>query len=220
MRVQLTASFAASPSIMMLMPVAFEDLPAVPVEDPPKNRWTRAECERVLPTGVWDGKHLELIDGELIDKKMSKNRPHVIATMLAYQWLVAIFGGLRVLKEDPIDVSPEDNETNEPEPDLVVLRTPVTNLAADRPTPADVLLIIEVAATTLSFDLRKKARLYARAGISEYWVLDVNTRRMIVHREPKQGKYTSKVVYSEHESIVPLAAPDHQFRVASAFEPS
>jgi Uma2 family endonuclease len=57
----------------------------------------------------------------------------------------------------------------------------------------------------------------ARAGIADYWVLDVAARKLIVHRSPEQGRYTSVVAYDEHESVAPLAAPGHEFRVADAF---
>jgi Uma2 family endonuclease len=78
-------------------------------------------------------------------------------------------------------------------------------------------LVVEVADTTLSFDLTTKAALYARAGIVEYWVLDVPGRRLIVHRHPQLGKYTTILIYSEQESVAPLAAPQAMFKVADAF---
>ena len=112
----------------------------------------------------------------------------------------------------------QDNERNEPEPepDVAVLRAPLEELMR-KPLPEDVLLLVEVAASTLAMDLSTKADLYARAGIADYWVLDVNQRRMIVHRDPVTGKYSSVVVYREDESVAPLAAPESHFRVAAAF---
>jgi len=72
---------------------------------------------------------------------------------------------------------------------------------------------VEVADRTLAFDLTTKATLYARAGIVEYRVLDLPGRRLIVHREPRDGRYGSGVAYSEQESVAPLSASDAQFRV-------
>ena len=69
----------------------------------------------------------------------------------------------------------------------------------------------------LSFDLTVKARLYARARIVEYWVVDIPGRRIIVHRDPQEGQYQSVVAYAEQESVKPLASPDHEFPVRSAF---
>ena len=67
---------------------------------------------------------------------------------------------------------------------------------------------MEVSDTTLDFDLRVKGPLYARAGIQEYWVVDLKARRMVVHREPVAGVYQSIEAYSEDESVAPLAALD------------
>jgi Uma2 family endonuclease len=69
----------------------------------------------------------------------------------------------------------------------------------------------------ISFDLKIKAALYARAGVPEYWVLDVAGRRLLVHRNPQSGTYADVAAYSEQESVSPLAAPQAQFRVADAF---
>ena len=167
-------------------------------------------------TGLWDGEHLELIDGELINK-MGKNDPHLWTVMVLHEWLVSIFGFRCVLKEDPIDVASEDNEHSEPEPDLVVLRQPRTRPKM-KPRPTDILLIVEVADSTRSFDLTKKADLYARAGTADYWVFDTNKREIIVHRDPINGKYASIAVYRSDETVAPLAAPEQGFKIRDAFD--
>ena len=167
-------------------------------------------------TGLWDGEHLELIDGELINK-MGKNDPHLWTVMVLHEWLVSVFGFRCVLKEDPIDVAPEDNEHSEPEPDLVVLRQPRTRPKM-KARPTDILLIVEVADSTRSFDLTKKADLYARAGIADYWVFDTNKREIIVHQDPISGKYTSIAVYRSDETVAPLAAPQQGFKIRDAFD--
>ena len=72
--------------------------------------------------------------------------------------------------------------------------------------------------STISFDLTTKAALYARAPTSlEYWVFDISKRRLIVRRDPRDGKYQSVLAYSDQESVAPLSAPDHPFVVAGAF---
>jgi Uma2 family endonuclease len=195
------------------MPSAFlEAVAPPPLESLYRKKWTVCEIEELLSKGWHPGDGYELIDGELIDKKVGKNYPHILATMWLHQWLIGVFGFWRVLKDDPVNV----DENNEPEPDLVVLRAPLQELGR-KPQPEDVLLVVEVAASSLAMDRSIKADLYARTGIADYWVLDVNHRRMIVHREPKDGKYASVVAYGEEESISPLAAPESAFRVAVAF---
>jgi Uma2 family endonuclease len=198
------------------MPIAFTETPfAPPPPQPPRKRWTRSECTALEASGVWDQQRLELVQGELISK-MGKNRPHVNTLTRLQGWLVQIFGLDFVNPEAPIDVAPEDNPTNEPEPDVIVLRKELSYFRSNPPAE-DVLLVVEVADSSLSFDLTVKARLYARAGIPEYWVADVGTRQIYVHRNPGSGKYGSVVIYSEQETVSPLAAPHAEFLVGTAF---
>ncbi len=209
------------------MPAAIlaEPQPAsVPLLDdgPPRKKWTRAECEALEAAAIldpWQVERLELVEGELIDR-MPKKRPHSNSTWTLCQWLVAIFGWDYIQMEVPIDVAPQDNETSEPEPDLVVLTSPVQTFRTANPQPEDLRLVVEVASSTLRFDCSVKAALYARAGIVEYWVLDVNGRGFLVHRDPRQGVYGSVIAYTENESVAPLAAPDTFCRVADVFPPA
>jgi Uma2 family endonuclease len=198
------------------MPVALTTLPepSIPLI-PPRKRWTRAECARLASAAV-NTEKLELIEGDLITK-MPKNRPHVNAVLYMGLWLNGVFGGERVNQEAPIDVAPEDNPINEPEPDLIVLKRESHTFRSGNPQPGDLDLVVEISDTSLSFDLNVKARLYARAGLPEYWVLDVNVRRLIVHRDPTPAGYGSVVAYGESESVSPLAAPDRELLVADVF---
>lgn len=198
------------PSALIEVPVDRDTL------GPSRKRWTRAECAALEASGLLNQQHLELVEGELIDK-MGKNRPHVNGLSLMYAWLVETFGGRFVNPEAPIDVSLEDNPSNEPEPDIIVLNRDLSNFQSANPGPQDLHLVVEVADTTLHFDLTTKAALYARAGIVEYWVLDVAGRRLIVHRYPQSGKYSAVLVYSEWETVAPLAAPHAMFKAADAF---
>ncbi len=132
------------------------------------------------------------------------------------------FGEQFVNPEAPIDVAPEDNPTNEPEPDLVVLASPSREFQDANPRPGDLRLVVEISDSTLGFDLTTKAELYARAGIVEYWVIDVAARRLVVHletahRDPREGLYRSITAYGEDETVTPLASPGPEFRVADAF---
>jgi Uma2 family endonuclease len=114
-------------------------------------------------------------------------------------------------------VGSEDNPTNEPEPDLVLLATPSREFQDASPRPGDLRLVVEISDTTLGFDLTTKADLYARAGIVEYWVIDVAARRLVVHRDARDGLYRSVTAYGEDETVTPLASPGSEFRVADAF---
>jgi len=196
------------------MPTAVTDLPAR--LDPPRKLWTRSEYDELSSSGSLNGQRLELIEGELINK-MGKKRPHVNSLTLLRGWLEGVFGVRLVNSEAPIDVAPEDNPSNEPEPDLIVLKRDLSHFTSENPRPQDLQLVVEVSDSTLGFDLTTKAALYARAGITEYWVLDVGGRRMIVHRDPQAGRYGSVAAYGEEESVAPVAAPGSCVRIGDAF---
>ena len=177
--------------------------------DVPRKIWTREEAHALVELGFPNAERWELIDGELIDK-MGKNRPHVIWQKKMHAWLREVFGDDRVESEAPSDVATEDNAHNEPEADLKVLKRPSQEYASN-PQPEDILLVVEISDTTVRFDLSKKAKLYARAEIMEYWVLDIPGKRVVVHREPKEGRYRGIVAYDAQEEVAPLAAPEARF---------
>ena len=185
--------------------------------EPPRKKWTRAECAAFEATGLWEGQKLELIEGELIDK-MPKKRPHTYTLTFFRGWLVRVFGNNFVDTETSIDAAPEDNPTSEPVPDAIVLNRSTGKFDCN-PRPEDLLLVVEISDTSLGFDLGPKAALYAGARIQDYWVLDIAGRRLIVHRQPSGGRYLSVTAYREDESVAPLAAPDSAFTVATAFRP-
>ena len=97
------------------------------------------------------------------------------------------------------------------------MNRPSQSIRSGNAPAADIRLLVEVADTSLTLDLRTKAALYARAAIADYWVVDINSRQLIVHRDPREGRYESVLVYSDSESVAPLAAPDRPFPVTAAF---
>ena len=147
------------------MPIALPETPVPPaLTNPPRRHWTRGEREQLEGLGLLNGGKWELIEGELL-RKMPKKRPHVQVLAILTGWLISIFGDHFVNTEAPIDVSPEDNPTSEPEPDLIVLRPDFPGLWSAVPQSEDLLLVIEISDTTLDFDTTVKAELYARAVI-------------------------------------------------------
>jgi Uma2 family endonuclease len=179
--------------------------------------WTREECAAVVESHSADLERFELIHGELIEK-VSKNRPHLLVLLLLRQWAERTFGFGYVQQEGPVDVAEQDNSTSEPEPDLAILSKPLWEFKTRNPLPVDIRLLVEISDSSLAFDLRTKAALYARAGIPEYWVVDVHGRRLIVHREPKPGgTFGSVLSYSQHEPVGPIAAPEVELRLADLF---
>lgn len=198
------------------MPVAVSTPALPPALDPRRKRWTREEFEALAAAGLLQDQKLELIEGELIST-MGKHRPHTNALILMQRWLVATFGALFVNPETPIDVAPQDNPASEPQPDLIVLGRSSLEFQTANPQASEVRLLVEISDSTLAFDLTRKAALYARAGIADYWVLDVAGRRLIVHRQPEGGRYLQVIAYAEHEAVAPLAAPASPFTPSQAF---
>lgn len=124
-----------------------------------------------------------------------------------HEWLIATFGPGRVESEAPSDVAKEDNWRNEPQADFKLLKERSDQYSSN-PQPEDILLAIEISDTTVRFDLKVKAKLYARAGMVEYWVVNIPDRQLVVHREPRDGVYKSIVAYERNEEVSPLAAPE------------
>jgi Uma2 family endonuclease len=198
------------------MPTPLTHTPEMPpAHVPVRKRWTREECAPLEAAGLFEREKLELVDGELITK-MGKNQRHVNAFRLMQYWLLEAFGKEFVDAEAPIDVSLVDNPSNEPEPDLMVLKRECASFVSLNPQPQDIRLLVEIADRSLNFDLNVKAALYARAGIVEYWVLDVAGRCLYCHRNPTGSGYTSVAIYQEHEIIAPLGAPELRFCAAQA----
>lgn len=100
------------------------------------------------------------------------------------------------------------SEYSEPEPDLVIMRLPDAGEPVRAPHPHDILLLIEVSDTTLSFDRDTKVPLYAQAGIPEVWLLDIQGDRLRVYRDPIDGEYRSITVLVRGDSVTLTAFPD------------
>jgi Uma2 family endonuclease len=130
---------------------------------------------------------------------------------------------LRDILENQVDVyykSPialDDN--SEPEPDIALVRIDLFDYATHHPTPSEVYLIIEVADSSLTFDREIKAKAYARSGIADYWVLNVNNRQLHVFREPAVDGYQSELILGENGSISPLQFPTVNIAIPAMLPP-
>ena len=185
---------------------------------PNRKRWTRTECELLEQNDLLEGRY-ELVEGDIIFK-MSQNPPHILTLALVAEWLRSVFGGLHVMTQSSIDVEAVDPEINAPEPDIFVLAQPITAFAAHNIASSDLVLLVEVSDSTLRYDLRNKAALYARAGIAEYWVADIRGRRFVVHRNPGTDGYAQVTEYAEDEMVSPLVRPDASVRVSDLLPPA
>lgn len=178
--------------------------------------WLTREAVACISAGILPEKY-ELVEGELISK-MSQRLPHRIAMMALLNWMIQTWGHRFLQDQASIDVAPEDNPTSEPQPDLVALNEPLDSLTGN-PQPSQIDLVVEVSDTSASFDLKIKAALYARAGIAEYWVLDVSRRVLYVHRDPSEGAYGTVTPLLPEQSIAPLARPEATLLIGDLLPP-
>ena len=201
------------------MPTAIHAISSDTPPEPTPNRirWTRRQVDFLVKNGLLTGRY-ELIDGEVISKT-GQNPPHRVCVVLVTGWLIRVFGERHVTCQSTMEIAVNDRETNEPEPDVYVTVEPVTAYTHRHPGPGEILLVVEIANTTVRFDLRKKAPLYARAGMPEYWVVDIIGRRIVAHRQPGPEGYAEILEFRDDEEISPVARPDASVRIAELLPP-
>jgi Uma2 family endonuclease len=170
------------------------------IDAPPRKRFTRADVERLIAVGFFEGQRYELIDGDLIDK-MGQKAPHAMAIQLLLAAFVRIVDALLIRMQLPMEVSAADRDRSLPEPDFAILASLKPDFSHRHPQGDEMLLVVEVSDTTAAFDLKRKAALYAAAGVSEYWVLDLGRRKLIVHRQLEGSSYLVRQELSEAESF-------------------
>jgi Uma2 family endonuclease len=172
-------------------------------------RFTRAEYERLIELGVFQpGENIELIGGELIVAE-PQNAPHYTAIRKTANALEVAFGpGWYVRMQGPIGL----DDDSEPEPDVAVV--PGTPDDYARAHPSRAVLTVEVAQSSLALDRRHKGSLYARAGLTDYWVLNLVDRVLEVYRVPVADsaapfgwRYAEREVLDAFARVTPLATP-------------
>jgi Uma2 family endonuclease len=189
---------------------------AIPSSRPPATgprpvRWTCAEFHRFGDMGLFEGRRAMLIDGVILEEG-PMNPPHAITLELIGETLRTAFGaGWRFRSQSPLVLG----QDLDPEPDFAVMAGTARG-SSGHPTMAD--LVVEVADSSLDFDTNEKRLLYARAGLREYWVVDINGRQLLVFRDPQAGDYATRQTPGPADTISPLAAPAVAVRVADVLE--
>ncbi len=167
-----------------------QTIAAVPTE--PVWRLSVEQYHQMIRLGILsDDDPVELLDGWLV-YKMPKNPPHRATTKLTRNALEAVITeGWYVDTQEPITLA-----DSEPEPDVVVVRGNTRDYLDRHPGAADIALIIEVADSTLDRDRTSKQRLYARAGIPIYWIINLPEKQIEVYTEPV---VTSESIYQHRQ---------------------
>lgn len=167
--------------------------------------------------GFLEGR-FEILDGEVISKRGQKPAHSSTLTRLL-RILAGLFGADYLRMQSPIVLPGMDGLYNEPEPDAAVTKEPENAYNDRHPGSDDLLLVVEISDTTLRTDLVVKARLYARAGIAEYWVLDLNARQLHIHRAPADGEYTAVTVHAEAETVAFASRPEAPIAITDLLPP-
>lgn len=156
---------------------------------------------------------VELIQGEVVDMAPIGSKHASVVRRLNQRLGMAAGPRAVVAVQDPIQL----DTSTEPQPDLALLRPRADFYSERHPLPAEVLLIIEVADTTLRYDRDVKVPLYAQAEIPEVWLVDVDARSVTIHRDPANGVYRSTREASAGESIALATEPTILITLAELF---
>jgi Uma2 family endonuclease len=178
-------------------------------------RWRRVEYERLVDIGLFMGERLELLDGVLVVRE-PQGSPHAAIAGTVGGVLAAAFGrGWHARLHSPLALG----DFSEPEPDVAIVAGESKDYIAAHPSTA--ALVVEVADSSLRLDRRFKAAIYARAGLREYWIVNLVDRTVEVHREPQapagaaeDWSYRTIDVLRPPSHVTPLAIPRSPIAVA------
>lgn len=179
-----------------------------------RHRFSVDDYEKMIQLGILTENHqVELIRGEIVDK-MPTGEQHLACVNRLNRFLNRLVGDLAIVSiQNPV-VFPD----SEPEPDVALLRPREDFYESGKPRPQDTLLLIEVSDTTLDYDREVKASLYAEAGITDYWIVNLVDRCLEVHRQPRpDGSYGEMRTYQPGESVELLSLPGSTVPVATLF---
>ena len=163
-------------------------------------RWTRAEYDRLVGLGAFEGYPIELIGGQLVVAEPQGAYHASAISRLDYAVRAILPDGWIVRTQAPVSL----DDDSEPEPDLVVVSGRPGDY--DDGHPARPVLVVEVAESSLAFDRQHKGSLYARARVEDYWIVNLIDRVLEVHRDPRADP--SAAYGWQYRSITTLRAGD------------
>ena len=171
-------------------------------------RWKRVEYDRLVTLGLFEGEPIELIDGQLVVAEPQYPYHASGISAVDYGLRAVLPEGWIVRLQAPVSLDDE----SEPEPDLVVVPGRPSDYREAHPTrPA---LVIEVADSSLAFDRQQKGSLYARAGIADYWIVNLADRVLEVYRDPTPDP--SAAYGWSHRALAVLRPPEQAVPLAFA----
>lgn len=160
---------------------------------------TLAEYHKMIEAGILtEQDKVELIEGDII-RMSPKGSRHAACVQKINRWFSGRLGNQYDIRlQDPVQIP----NISEPEPDLVLVTFREDFYTHSHPKPADILLLVEVADSSLSIDREIKLPLYAAAGIPEYWIINLRDRQIEVHRQLKENRYRESLILKPNEWLV------------------
>jgi Uma2 family endonuclease len=179
-----------------------------------RRRFTRAEYYRMVEAGILgEDDRVELIKGEIVEMSRIGRRHNAFVGNLNQLLVTRLAGRAIVWVQSSIALA----EDTEPQPDLAVLRRGAVSYKERDAWAEDALLVIGVADSSLAYDRSTKLRLYAEAGIPEYWVVDCTAETVEVHRGPGPDSYREVNLVAGVATLRPQAFPDVELRTTDIF---
>jgi Uma2 family endonuclease len=182
--------------------IVFMSTPEIEI---PRHRLTVYDYYRMAELGILaPDARVELIEGEIIDMPPQGSRHADLITTLTRRIVLAVGEAAVVRCQLPVRLSIR----SEPEPDFAIVKARGSHYAAAHPTADDVLLLVEVAHSSLTYDRHVKIPLYARHGVAEVWLLEIEAGRVHVFRAPCEGNYSDVSSVDRPEALTPIGLPD------------
>lgn len=175
---------------------------------------TVAEYDRMIEAGIYtENDRIELLNGEIIEL-MPKGPKHTSANSRIVRFFIRLFGEKIIVRgQAPIWL----DGVSEPEPDIVLAKWNETEYSKAHPTPADILLIMEISDTTLTYDREAKAKAYSRNGIQQYLLLNLQNETLEDFRQPGADGYGFKQTLRKGDSLNLTAFPEIEISLDDLF---
>lgn len=196
-------------------PIVFENEAEEIVDDPKPIKWTKDQYHYLAELGFFENKRTEFLEGEIIEIP-TMNSPHATGLTLTDEAIREVFSeGFVVRNQMPLDFG-KDFEVV---PDIVVIKGKARDFLDSHPKTAD--LVIEISDSTLGYDRNRKASLFAKFGIEDYWIVNVKDKRLEIYRRPIEYDngyynftYAERLIFTEQDNVSPLAFPKAKIKVA------
>lgn len=170
------------------------------------HRFDIATYHRLISDGILrEDDRVELIDGRIVDMTPIGSRHSAVVNRLNNLFTRKVQGSAIVSVQNPVQLLPEQSE---PEPDVTLLKFREDFYASDLPTGKDVLLLIEVADTSLDYDRETKIPLYAQAMIREVWLVNLLENCIEIYSSPSPSRYESRRTVRADQTLTPNGFPD------------